>query len=321
MESPKVFVSHASEDKVRFVLDFASKLREKGIDAWLDKWEIRPGDSLVDKIFEEGIGSAQVMIIVISQFSVNKAWVREELNAGIIKRIQKKAKIIPVLIDDVEVPESLKNTVRVSIRNLDSYDSELNRIVLAIFDAQDKPELGAPPAYVSQATVSIPGLTRADSLIVKLLGEMVQEKQSTFGLVTDDILAKAKELDIPEEEGLETLEILLKRGYLKAIDRGAGRGYPLNVSVTQFGFEQYAKAYLPGYASIVTDVMSRIAIYGDKDSAAIMTATGQPEVVVRHVMDTFKSRGLIKTIQTMGRGIPLRIIEVSAELKRMLRSA
>jgi len=50
---PKVFVSHASEDKERFVTNFATKLRENGVDAWLDKWEMLPGDSLVDKIFEE----------------------------------------------------------------------------------------------------------------------------------------------------------------------------------------------------------------------------------------------------------------------------
>ena len=45
---------HASEDKERFVLEFASKLRQNGVDAWVDKWEMKLGDSLVHKIFEEG---------------------------------------------------------------------------------------------------------------------------------------------------------------------------------------------------------------------------------------------------------------------------
>lgn len=53
--NPKVFISHASEDKDRFVINFSTKLRSKGIDTWLDKWEMRPGDSLIDRIFEEGI--------------------------------------------------------------------------------------------------------------------------------------------------------------------------------------------------------------------------------------------------------------------------
>ena len=45
------FLSHASEDKA-FVLDFAARLRKRGIDLWLDRWEILPGDSFVDKIFK-----------------------------------------------------------------------------------------------------------------------------------------------------------------------------------------------------------------------------------------------------------------------------
>ena len=40
MAAPKVFLSHASEDKDRFVLQFATQLRARGIDVWLDRWEM-----------------------------------------------------------------------------------------------------------------------------------------------------------------------------------------------------------------------------------------------------------------------------------------
>ncbi len=108
--NPKVFVSHASEDKERFVLDFATKLRSKGIDAWVDRWEINPGDSLVDKIFEEGIKNAQAVIVVLSKYSVDKPWVREELDVSVVKKINENIKLIPVVtdIDDCQVPECLK---------------------------------------------------------------------------------------------------------------------------------------------------------------------------------------------------------------------
>jgi len=85
MSNTKVFISHASEDKERFVIDFATKLRKIGIDAWLDKWEMLPGDSLVDKIFEEGIKDAEAFIVILSKNSILKPWVREELNAGFVK--------------------------------------------------------------------------------------------------------------------------------------------------------------------------------------------------------------------------------------------
>ena len=87
--NPKVFLSHAKEDKNRFVIDFAEKLRNNGIDVWLDKWEMLRGDSLMDKIFEEGLKNAEAIIIVLSNHSVNKPWVKEELNAGMMKKISK----------------------------------------------------------------------------------------------------------------------------------------------------------------------------------------------------------------------------------------
>jgi len=84
MTPPKVFVSHATEDKDRFVNKFALRLRENGVDAWLDKWEMLPGDSLVDKIYGDGLKEALTVIIVLSSNSVSKPWVREELNASVI---------------------------------------------------------------------------------------------------------------------------------------------------------------------------------------------------------------------------------------------
>lgn len=102
-DAPKVFVSHASEDKQRFVIPFATALRARGINAWVDRWEMLPGDSLVDKIFEEGLKEAAAVVIVLSKVSVAKPWVREELNTAVVKRIQKGTKIIPVVLEDCDV--------------------------------------------------------------------------------------------------------------------------------------------------------------------------------------------------------------------------
>jgi hypothetical protein len=145
--SRKVFVSHASEDKERFVNEFATKLRASGIDAWLDNWEMLPGDSLVDKVFEEGLKNAEAVIIILSKFSIEKPWVREELNASIVKRISHGTKIIPIVLDDSIVPESLMSTVWESIKDVKSYDASLKRIVSSIFGVTDKPAIGAPPVH------------------------------------------------------------------------------------------------------------------------------------------------------------------------------
>lgn len=156
--APKAFISHATLDKQRFVVGFATRLRDKGVDAWLDQWEMGPGDSLVDRIFEEGIKNAQAFVVVLSEISVNRPWVREELNVAVVRKIEGLTKLIPVIIDDCEIPEALRSTVWVRFENLDSYDEKLQEIVDAVFRRRDKPALGSPPAYATLAD-ALPGLT------------------------------------------------------------------------------------------------------------------------------------------------------------------
>ena len=152
-DTQKVFISHASEDKERFVIQFAKRLRSQGIDAWVDIWEMSPGDSLVDKIFEEGIKNARAMIVVLSSFSVEKPWVREELNAGFLNRVSGRCKVIPVVIDDCDVPEALRSTVWQRITDLENYDAEFQRIVDAIYGRTQKPPLGSPVAIVRRQRI------------------------------------------------------------------------------------------------------------------------------------------------------------------------
>lgn len=92
---PRVFISHASEDKERFVVPFAQGLRAEGVDAWVDQWEMLPGDSLVRKIFTEGLDKADAVVVVLSRVSITKAWVAEELDAAVVKRINDDSKLIP----------------------------------------------------------------------------------------------------------------------------------------------------------------------------------------------------------------------------------
>ncbi len=148
VETHKVFVSHAGEDKERFVLDFAKRLRDQGIDAWIDAWEMLPGDILVDKIFNELIMNASSMIFVISKKSINKQWVREELNAGFLRRLRGSCKLIPVVIDECEIPEALLSTVWQRIPDLDNYSEEFQRILDSIYGRTQKPPLGPPAAQL-----------------------------------------------------------------------------------------------------------------------------------------------------------------------------
>ena len=104
---PKAFISHDSRDKERFVIDFATKLRKNGIDAWVDEWELKPGDSLTKEIFES-IDESDIFISIISKYNINSNWVEEELEAGFIRKIEDGLRFIPVVIDkNIDLPPTL----------------------------------------------------------------------------------------------------------------------------------------------------------------------------------------------------------------------
>src|SRR5215203_5800753 len=178
-EAPRAFVSHSSADKQRFVLGFARRLRENGIDAWVDRWEMLPGDSLGEKVYEEGLGQADAVVAVISENSLASPWVKDELNTAKVRQIARRCKLVPVIIGDVDeerIPVILGNTIWERIVNLDDYDAELGRVVDAIYGHTDRPRLGQRPAYLTSPIEVLSGLTRVDSIILKICGDLAMEE-------------------------------------------------------------------------------------------------------------------------------------------------
>jgi hypothetical protein len=319
-ENPKVFISHASEDKERFVLDFARKLRSKGIDAWVDRWKMLPGDSIVDKIFEEGIAKAQAMVVVVSEYSVNKPWVREELNAGMVRKINGVSRLIPVVIDDLEdsqIPESLKATVWERVKDLDDYVSEFEAIVRSIYGQREKPQLGDPPEYTQMKIDTVPGLSEVDSLVLKLCCEVLVEQGSLDeSLRPQTIFERTDELELSQDEVLETLQVLGGGGYFNL--NVSGEGILLLIGVTDYGFDKYARTYIPHYDAAFRTVALDLVNHDRNNSREIEGATGLPAALVEHVLRQFNRRGYIG-IQTVSDIATIYIDTISPKLKRWLR--
>lgn len=316
-KSPKAFVSHASEDKERFVRVFAERLRERGVDAWIDEWEIYPGDSLIDKIFEEGLKDADAVIVVISQYSVNKPWVREELNAAAVKRINRGGRLIPVILDDAEVPEVLKNTVWVKIADLTDYGRGLDRIVSAIFDHRPKPPLGKPPGYVTSAEPAIPGLSAVDVAVLRAFAEKALEKGSTYSVETEERWLVVSAKGIIREDYEDALEMLDKRGYLERSPVIAR--VPFHFSLTVAGLETYLRKYDSSYPQTFMNVGLAILNEGLRNNHEITAAIAQPRIIVDHILRLMEMKRYIKVARVQDGMGTASIYEVSAELKRLLR--
>jgi hypothetical protein len=311
--SPKVFVSHASEDKDRFVLGFAAQLRANGVDAWLDKWEMLPGDSLITKIFEEGIKDAQAVIVVLSKNSVAKPWVKHELDAACVKRINTGSKLIPVIIDDCEVPEVLKSTLWESISDIASYQPSLERIIAAIFGVSDKPALGKPPAYVSNFGSGVAGHNNVDSLVCKLACEFALRTGSRH--IEISAFYKNGELVMPEHQLRESIEVLGEHGTFE-LQHFLGGEIP-SISLTNAGFELYARDHVNDYDVAFRSVTSAIINNGLRHLSQIKSHLHLKPFLIEHVLRTLADGGKISVTWFLG-GDCL-ISKVSPSLRRTLQ--
>jgi hypothetical protein len=112
---PSIFLSHNSNDKP-FVRKLAGRLSDAGVVVWLDEVNLRIGDSLVDKI-ADAINNVHFVAAVISANSITSPWVRKELSLAMTKEINGDNKVIlPIVIDDCELPNALKDKLYADFR-------------------------------------------------------------------------------------------------------------------------------------------------------------------------------------------------------------
>lgn len=294
--APKVFISHASEDKDRFVLDFATRLRSNGVDAWVDAWEMKPGDSLIDKIFEEGIKEAAAFIVVLSKHSVEKPWVREELNTAVLERIGRGTQLIPVVIDDCVVPQVLRATVWQKIDDLRSYQGPFDRIMAAIFKLDQRPPLGPQPSYASQAAISIGGLTATDNMVMEISCKATLAGEAVYldPVALFDINGKKK---LPDQALADSLEVLNKQGGIEILRTLGGKWDSYRVS--EAGFELYARVAIPDYAEFTAHLMRLILNEGHRTNVSLQEATGRPLYLIDHILRQLEHPGLVTVSRTL----------------------
>lgn len=131
MNKPVIFLSHSKPNK-QFVRKLAEKLKEDGIDAWLDELEIKIGESIHQKV-NEAINKSDFFAIVLSQASVKSKWVQDELSgASSIEKYQKEGVfILPILIEECDVPPLLLDRRYANFK--DDPDSAYHELVDSIY--------------------------------------------------------------------------------------------------------------------------------------------------------------------------------------------
>jgi len=157
MAIPTVFISysHDNQEHKKWVLDLATRLRNTGIDAALDQWDLRPGDDL-PHFMEQNLASSDYVVMVCTDKYVSKAnngtggvgYEKMIITADLLSRIDSN-KVIPIIRQPgtSKTPTFLKTKLYIDFSRDDEFEFSFDELVRAIHGAPlyKKPEIGNNP--------------------------------------------------------------------------------------------------------------------------------------------------------------------------------
>lgn len=129
-----VFISYSREN--RDIADrIARDLASSGLEVSYDK-DLVPGEAWGPRL-EQQLRSASHILVLLSPSYVQSPWARRELEAAALSESEGEARIVPVLIEDTEIPAFLRGKHYADLRA--DYEAGLALIKKAL---TTKPEVG-----------------------------------------------------------------------------------------------------------------------------------------------------------------------------------
>ena len=295
--TPKAFLSYSHADK-ELATKLANTLRASGVDVWFDKWDILPGDSLIQKIFEEGLANADVFMVLVSKNSVNSRWVRQELDVALVKRIEGITRVIPVVVDGVNPPEHLRTLRWVDLSR--DFDTAVRELQGAIYQVHERPPLGRAPEFMRQQLSSVGGLSRVGTTIGLLLIRTGKDEIGNEEHFTPKDIQERLGLSVEEvNDGIDELE---SHGLVETVNYLGT--FPYNhaqVSPTYalfLHFRGHGLAYDP--EGDIKAVAAAVAGKKEIDGPGVAEATGLSSLRINRAMNYLKDYGIVEIIQCLG---------------------
>jgi hypothetical protein len=295
---PIAFLSHAHEDHA-FAERIARTLIEKGVDVWLDKWEIMAGDSLVQKIFNEGLAKCSCFLILLSASSAKSKWVQEELDSAMVKKIQGATRIIPLLEEACEIPVALRHLLWVDLST--AFDDGIRKILNAVFEVSEKPPLGPLPEYLSKLSKPVGQLSILASTVGILF--LSNEESANFGAessLSGEQIASTTRLSVEqindavdELEGAGLARVRRYMGSASYMFSSIEPTYALYICFKEAGLK-----YDP-LADIKT-VVSAVAAKSQVDRLELEQLVGLPPRRINRAVDYIQDYGIANVVRTLG---------------------
>ncbi len=124
-----IFISYSRSDAA-FVNNLAAHLVKHNAHVWIDSWELKVGDSIIERV-QIAIQDSSALLIVLSKASVESEWCKKELNAGLMRELdEKRVVVLPVLAEECVIPPFLREKKYGDFRT--DFDAGLKELVEAL---------------------------------------------------------------------------------------------------------------------------------------------------------------------------------------------
>jgi len=212
-EHPKVFISYSwsTPEHEQFVVDLATTLRNHGIDAVLDKWDLKPGH---DKyVFMESMvvdPSVQKVLAICDRKYQEKANARaggvgtesQIISQELYGRVT-QTKFVPVVCEyDDEgqpcLPVFMKGLIYIDLSSDERYGAGLDELLRLIYAQpfHQKPKLGGIPSFVSSSGASY---VKELGAALRAIQDGKPNRQGLEALFTKSLLAEVTKLYVTPE--------------------------------------------------------------------------------------------------------------------------
>jgi hypothetical protein len=265
---------------------------------FFDQWEIRPGDSIRQKI-DEGLEDCTHFILLATPNSIDKPWVKTEIDGVYRRKIEGQCKLIPLRhkLDARWLPPSLSG---LHAPALDNFEADMKALVNDIYNISKKPNLGnAPSAVTERNPENKLGISPAAESVIRMCMEKTQHGDSFDPQLDENAIANHSNLS--RDDIIDAIDELESLGFVKhhrhLSDGGIGMISP---EATLFAkFDKYFNEWNPEHDALQVAVALQNDIVTGSSVEIAKHFNWQPRRL-NPAMTYLAERNLIDAHQHMG---------------------
>jgi hypothetical protein len=176
-DTQDLFLSHSSEDKIRYIQPLTESLITKKITFWLDSLEIGWGDNVLLRI-NEGLRRSRYLLLCLSRSFLNRPWPEAEMASALaIQNATGQKRVLPLILNSKDsVLERYPILVSLAYREYrNSADAVAEEIAKVLHLPKEEQQQGLHVAVESVHTGKLCSIRVSPRVSVRWLAHRAQE--------------------------------------------------------------------------------------------------------------------------------------------------